>query len=79
VPAHAWVQIRIERARLPGVRIVCPTCKAVIQDAPVDFAPRPFCSPRCKLVDLDNWLSERYALSEPIAPSLVDEDESASE
>lgn len=24
---------------------------------------RPFCSERCKLIDLDNWLSERYRLS----------------
>jgi endogenous inhibitor of DNA gyrase (YacG/DUF329 family) len=26
---------------------------------------RPFCSERCKLIDLDNWLSERYRISGP--------------
>ena len=26
----------------------------------------PFCSERCKLIDLDNWLSERYRISTPI-------------
>jgi len=24
---------------------------------------RPFCSERCRLIDLDNWLSERYRIS----------------
>ena len=24
---------------------------------------RPFCSERCKLIDLDHWLSERYRVS----------------
>jgi endogenous inhibitor of DNA gyrase (YacG/DUF329 family) len=42
------------------VKIVCPTCKRVIEDAPEDHPPRPFCSPKCKLADLDNWLHERY-------------------
>lgn len=26
---------------------------------------RPFCSERCKLIDLDNWFSERYRISAP--------------
>ena len=28
---------------------------------------RPFCSERCKLIDLDNWLSERYRISSPLS------------
>lgn len=51
------------------MRIVCPMCKRVIEDAPPDFAPRPFCSPRCKLLDLNNWLSESYRISSPLAVS----------
>jgi endogenous inhibitor of DNA gyrase (YacG/DUF329 family) len=51
-----------------GVRIVCPTCKKDLEDVPADYPPRPFCSPRCKLVDLDSWLSERYYISEPVSP-----------
>jgi endogenous inhibitor of DNA gyrase (YacG/DUF329 family) len=50
------------------MRIVCPTCKKVLADVPSDYPPRPFCSPTCKLIDLDNWLSERYVLSEPLPP-----------
>ena len=26
----------------------------------------PFCSERCRLLDLGNWASERYAVSEPV-------------
>ncbi len=64
-----------DRATLRSVRIVCPSCKKVLEDVPPDYPPRPFCSPRCKLIDLANWLTESYAISEP-APSVADEDES---
>jgi len=41
----------------------CPICKRVITDD-ARQPPFPFCSQRCKLVDLDGWLSERYVVSE---------------
>jgi endogenous inhibitor of DNA gyrase (YacG/DUF329 family) len=47
----------------------CPTCQALIE-APTDA--RPFCSARCKLVDLGSWLSGDYrvpALEDPFDPS----------
>ena len=53
--------------------IVCPVCKKRIEDAPDNFGPRPFCSVRCKLMDLDNWLNESYCISEPLPPG--DEDD----
>jgi endogenous inhibitor of DNA gyrase (YacG/DUF329 family) len=28
----------------------------------------PFCSARCKLVDLGKWLGEEYRVSEPLRP-----------
>lgn len=28
----------------------------------------PFCSGRCKLVDLGKWLGEEYRVSEPLRP-----------
>jgi endogenous inhibitor of DNA gyrase (YacG/DUF329 family) len=36
---------------------------------------RPFCSERCKMIDLGNWLGERYRIPGPAAdePS-ADED-----
>lgn len=37
----------------------CPICaRAVASDA----ASFPFCTPRCKLVDLGNWIDGRYAI-----------------
>ncbi|MEN9578383.1 MAG: gyrase inhibitor YacG [Pseudomonadota bacterium] len=41
-------------------------CKKQLENAPDDFAPRPFCSPRCKLADLGNWLGETYRVSTPL-------------
>jgi uncharacterized protein len=42
----------------------CPSCK---QKTAYEGNPfRPFCSERCKLIDLDNWLDGRYRISTPI-------------
>jgi endogenous inhibitor of DNA gyrase (YacG/DUF329 family) len=42
----------------------CPTCKGetIFEGNPF----RPFCSERCKMIDLDNWLSGRYRISTPV-------------
>jgi endogenous inhibitor of DNA gyrase (YacG/DUF329 family) len=47
------------------VRVRCPICKG--ETAPKGNPFRPFCSERCKLIDLDNWLSSRYRVSTPIS------------
>jgi len=36
----------------------CPICNQSVAWEGNPF--RPFCSERCKLIDLDNWLEERY-------------------
>jgi endogenous inhibitor of DNA gyrase (YacG/DUF329 family) len=36
----------------------CPTCNRQIQWQDNPF--RPFCSERCKLLDLSKWVSEEY-------------------
>jgi len=28
----------------------------------------PFCSERCKIIDLGNWASEKYVISTPVQP-----------
>jgi uncharacterized protein len=43
-------------------------CKAVIENAPDEHPPRPFCSRRCKLLDLGNWFDERYRVAEDRMP-----------
>jgi endogenous inhibitor of DNA gyrase (YacG/DUF329 family) len=41
----------------------CPICKtAVDSEVNKEF---PFCSDRCKDIDLGNWATERYVISEP--------------
>jgi uncharacterized protein len=57
------------------MRIVCPICKTVIEDAAADHPTRPFCSQRCKLADLHNWLTESYRISSPLSPGEQDDDE----
>ncbi|AVB13290.1 MULTISPECIES: DNA gyrase inhibitor YacG [Pseudomonas syringae group] len=50
--------------------VQCPTC-----DAPVEWSAaspsRPFCSARCKLIDLGAWASEEHAI--PVSPDAEDE------
>jgi hypothetical protein len=41
----------------------CPICEKAVSWKGNPF--RPFCSERCKLIDLDNWLSARYRISSP--------------
>lgn len=40
--------------------VKCPTCRREIDWAAARF--RPFCSERCRLIDLGAWLSERHAI-----------------
>jgi uncharacterized protein len=44
------------------VTATCPTCKRPIEWSEA-FPFRPFCSDRCRLVDLNGWLSERHAIA----------------
>lgn len=36
----------------------CPICRASVAESPA----RPFCSERCRTVDLGNWLGESYRI-----------------
>lgn len=44
--------------------IKCPTCKK--QGAWFDGKYGPFCSHRCKLIDLGKWLNSEHTISEPL-------------
>lgn len=43
----------------------CPICKKQVRFGDPFM---PFCSERCKLIDLGEWASERYVISTPITP-----------
>jgi len=52
----------------------CPTCRAKVSYRELAEVPyRPFCSRRCKLIDLGRWLNEEYRISEELSPELEDE------
>ena len=55
--------------RMKAVR--CPTCKKTGDWFAGAFGP--FCSRRCKLVDLGKWLNEENKVSEPLRPDHLEE------
>ena len=53
-----------------AIEVPCPRCKATIvahEDVPLprDF---PFCSERCRLLDLGKWFDEEHRISRPVQP-----------
>ena len=55
----------------------CPTCRKIVLRSEPDF---PFCSDRCRLIDLGKWASGGYVISTPITDpeameSVLDEQE----
>ena len=43
--------------------LFCPTCRKVVLATDEDF---PFCSNRCRILDLGKWASGDYKVSSPI-------------
>lgn len=48
------------------VKVKCPTCRETGDW--LNGNSTPFCSPRCKLIDLGKWLGGEHAISEPLRP-----------
>jgi uncharacterized protein len=49
----------------------CPICrKPTDSETDADF---PFCSERCRTLDLGNWASEKYKISKPVIDESIDE------
>ncbi len=49
----------------------CPTCGTLVRAADQDF---PFCSDRCRKIDLGKWASGVYKISSPVLDPEVLED-----
>jgi uncharacterized protein len=50
---------------MPGKRTLklrCPICKKRVKSKDAEF---PFCSPRCRTIDLGKWASGAYVVSSP--------------
>jgi endogenous inhibitor of DNA gyrase (YacG/DUF329 family) len=49
--------------RKPSIMLNCPSCKKPVNASDVDF---PFCSERCRLIDLGKWAKGEYVISSPL-------------
>jgi uncharacterized protein len=49
----------------------CPSCKTIVLATDEDF---PFCSDRCRKIDLGKWASGAYRISSPVLDPDVLED-----
>jgi uncharacterized protein len=54
-----------------GKILRCPTCGMLVQPKDEDF---PFCSDRCRKIDLGKWASGTYKISSPVLDPDVLED-----
>ena len=43
-------------------KVNCPTCEAEVEWKPENQF-RPFCSERCKLIDLGEWAEEKHSIA----------------
>ncbi|HMD17037.1 MAG TPA: DNA gyrase inhibitor YacG [Terriglobales bacterium] len=50
--------------RKRAIKLRCPICKKATKAADADF---PFCSDRCRLIDLGKWASDGYVISSRVA------------
>jgi len=57
-----------------GTRVVsCPTCAKAVRWEPANRY-RPFCSERCKLIDLGEWATESYRIPDASIPEDAESD-----
>jgi len=66
----------MRRAQMPAKMkssklLRCPTCGTLVRAKDEDF---PFCSDRCRLIDLGKWASGAYKITSPVADPEVLED-----
>jgi endogenous inhibitor of DNA gyrase (YacG/DUF329 family) len=50
-------------ARKRTLNLRCPTCKKPVKSKDAEF---PFCSDRCRLIDLGKWASGAYVIASPV-------------
>ena len=50
-------------AKKKAISLRCPTCRKLVTRQDPEF---PFCSERCRLIDLGKWASGGYVISTPV-------------
>ncbi|MCW8900655.1 MAG: DNA gyrase inhibitor YacG [Gammaproteobacteria bacterium] len=48
--------------------VKCPACQKQVEWSELS-AFRPFCSERCRLIDLGDWASEKHAIADETIPT----------
>jgi uncharacterized protein len=46
-----------------ALKLRCPICKKPVKNTDAEF---PFCSERCRTIDLGKWASGAYVISSPV-------------
>ncbi|MEY4932330.1 MAG: hypothetical protein RLZZ403_650 [Pseudomonadota bacterium] len=55
------------------MKVSCPTCRRPVEWSEV--SPwRPFCSERCKLIDLGAWATEKHVIPDDGSAEQVDDE-----
>ena len=52
--------------------MTCPICKKAVAEGGPDF---PFCSERCRIIDLGNWATDKYVIPGPPVPDPKEEEQ----
>jgi uncharacterized protein len=55
--------------RKRAIQIRCPICKKEVKKSDPEF---PFCSERCRIIDLGKWASGAYVISSPVQDTSED-------
>ena len=64
---------RPERAKGPTPKSKGPICRTCRREVEPDVETFPFCSKRCRMVDLGGWFDERFRVTRPIEYRDVEE------
>ena len=62
------------------IRVRCPICDRLMQgQGPAEWPQLPFCSDRCRLIDLGRWLGESYRVPADATEELPSESDDAND
>jgi uncharacterized protein len=50
----------------------CPICDAAMPGNWQEYPDYPFCSARCRKIDLGRWLDQKYRVTDPAPPDDTD-------